>query len=87
MRSLIPYYYCSLNWIVYLVQILRKTRKSAKQVSQSSERGPGRAPRVPPVPQIVRNEEFEDRMEYFKWRDIVVERGIAVQELDNTHIP
>ncbi|KAK0571007.1 hypothetical protein LWI29_009689 [Acer saccharum] len=61
-----------------------RTRQSAKQVGQGSERRTRRAPRVSPC---VRHPDFKDLMEYFQRHDIVVERGIVVQELEDTPIP
>ncbi|KAI9154150.1 hypothetical protein LWI28_021651 [Acer negundo] len=62
-----------------------RTRQSTKQGSQVSERLPRRGPQVPP--QCVWHIEFVDRLEYFREHDIVVERGIALEELADTPIP
>ncbi|KAK0583571.1 hypothetical protein LWI29_038312 [Acer saccharum] len=56
-----------------------RTRQFAKQVGQGSERRTRRALQVPPC---VRHTNFEDRMEYFKWHDIVMERGITVKVVE-----
>ncbi|KAK0586009.1 hypothetical protein LWI29_037800 [Acer saccharum] len=61
-----------------------RTRQSAKQVGQGSKKRTRRAPRVP---SCVRHADFNDRMKYFERRDMVVERGIAMQELKDTPVP
>ncbi|KAI9170069.1 hypothetical protein LWI28_022132 [Acer negundo] len=65
--------------------MIRRTRQSAKQGSQVPERRTRRGPQVPPS--CVRHTDFEDCLEYFKEWDIVVERGITLDELVNTPIP
>ncbi|KAK1550520.1 hypothetical protein Q3G72_020387 [Acer saccharum] len=51
---------------------------------QGSERRTRKAPRVPPC---VRHADFNDHMKYFERCDMVVERGIAVHELEDTPVP
>ncbi|KAK1557519.1 hypothetical protein Q3G72_026168 [Acer saccharum] len=64
-------------------QMSGRTKRAVKQVGQSSRKGQKRASKLPPC---VKHNEFNARMEYFEWRDIVVERGLALEKLPDTHI-
>ena len=69
------------------LQMSGRARSVAKQVGQTSENRARRQHRVPPVPQVIRHRQYDDRLEYFEDRDIVPERGIALEELVDTPIP
>ena len=69
------------------LQMSGRTRRVAKQVGQTSENRPRRQTQVPPMPQVTRHRQYNDRLDYFQDRDVVAERGIALEELVNTQIP
>ncbi|KAI9186616.1 hypothetical protein LWI28_019090 [Acer negundo] len=83
MRVTHPHSTCT--WACRECQMSGRTRQSTKHGSQVSKRRTRRGPQVPSP--CVRHTEFEDRLEYFRERDIVVERGIALEKLEDTPIP
>ena len=64
-----------------------RPKRGTKKSGQTSEARPRRQNQDPPLPQVARHHQYEDRLDYFQDRDMVAERGIALEELVNTPIP